>query len=448
MNTLLQLLERVKLRTLLALGSLAGILLALVVGAFGLHGMSLLEAEVEKIYERELLTLAHLKEANLNMIYVSRQVRHMLIAQDDATRAEARARMLRAREELMTELSSSRARLSRATDVDRYEQFEKDLAAFLESVEIAVAMIEKERPQPSEAASYITSPEFQRIVTRADNGLHDLARLTQRGSEESRTAARRIAERIQFQAITILAVGVIAALAFGALIGRSIRRPNEQLRRSVEDLAAGRVDVDIPHTAYPNEVGMLARSIHVLQDIYRKSNDSHWVKSNAAELASTLQQIHDYPTLAQKTISFLSPLVGAAHGAIYVNDPQHRVLRLLGTYGLTERKQLGNEFRMGEGLVGQCAMEASPILLTAPGDHIRITSGLGSSPAAMIMVVPLKQRNEVLGVLEVAAMNGFEPRARALLEACADVLALNLEILARNPSARQTLPHATPETTA
>ena len=36
------------------------------------------------------------------------------------------------------------------------------------------------------------------------------------------------------------------------------------------------------------------------------------------------------------------------------------------------------EFRLGEGLVGQCAFEKDRILITdVPGDYVRINSGLG-----------------------------------------------------------------------
>lgn len=445
MKALFLLLERLNLRTKLLLGSLGGVVLALVVSAYGLSGMARLEAEIERLYEKELLALAHLKEANLNMIYVSRQVRHMLISQDDRTRAEAKARLLRAREELMSELAAGRSRLSRPREIERYEQLERELTQFLESVEVAISMIEREKPQPSAAASYLTSPEFQMVVARADGALHELAQMTQKGSAESRVVAQRIGEETRWQATVLLLMGLAAALAFGTLIGASIQRPSEALRRSVEALAAGKVDAEIPHTDYPNEVGMLARAIHVLQGIYRQSNEQHWVKSHAAELTTHLQQVSDLPTLAQKGVSFLAPLVGAAHAAFYLHLSDQRSLRLLGTYGMTERKHLGNEFRMGEGVVGQCAMEASPILLTAPSEHIRINSGLGSSPAGSILVVPLKLGDRMWGVVELAALDQFDSRARPLMEACADVLARSVDILCRNPQALEFLSPAPPD---
>ncbi len=48
--------------------------------------------------------------------------------------------------------------------------------------------------------------------------------------------------------------------------GHAIQRPNNLLRQSVKKLAAGKVDESIPHADYPNEVGVMARAIGVLQE--------------------------------------------------------------------------------------------------------------------------------------------------------------------------------------
>ena len=52
------------------------------------------------------------------------------------------------------------------------------------------------------------------------------------------------------------------------------------------------------------------------------------------------------------------------------------MLRLIASYGYKKRKNLSNEFKLGEGLVGQAALEKIPITVkNAPDDYVRITSG-------------------------------------------------------------------------
>ena len=56
------------------------------------------------------------------------------------------------------------------------------------------------------------------------------------------------------------------------------------------------------------------------------------------------------------------------------------VLKLTSSYAYRERKSVANRFHLREGLVGQCALEKKPILLTrVPPDYIQINSGLGES---------------------------------------------------------------------
>jgi hypothetical protein len=58
------------------------------------------------------------------------------------------------------------------------------------------------------------------------------------------------------------------------------------------------------------------------------------------------------------------------------SKPDEPALKLLASYAYKERKNIDNKFKLGEGLVGQCALEKEKILLThVPHDYIHITSG-------------------------------------------------------------------------
>ncbi len=78
-------------------------------------------------------------------------------------------------------------------------------------------------------------------------------------------------------------------------------------------------------------------------------------------------------TVAQMVLSELAPLVNAQQGVFYVNqsDNGQPVMKLLGGYAYSKRKNLANEFHAGEGLVGQCTLERERILVTnVPGNYV------------------------------------------------------------------------------
>lgn len=438
MQKFLTFIERFKLTTKLLIGFSVGIFVALAIGLNSLSSLSNLETQMETMYENDLLGLSNIKDANINLIYIGRAVRQMLIAQDDAARDVALATVKRARETMMMELAEGRKRIFRPEVIARYELFERDLTKALEVFEQAIGMIQRERINPSAAAQFITSKEFTATIAAADNGLRELTALKEKGANAFLVQARANAASTWRAAAILLGLGVAMVGLLGVLIGLSIQRPNDRLRASVEELAAGKTDAPIPHVDYPNEIGVLARAMATLQEIYRQSNEQHWIKMHTAEISGQLRNAEDFATLTQTALSQLAPLVGAGQAAFYVADAQGQY-NLLASYGYRERKHLSSSFRVGEGLVGQCVMDKTAILLTAPRDYIRIGSGLGEGPPVCVMVLPIMHVDRVLGVLEIASFQAFTERQKAVLDALLPTLAAGMEILDRNLRTRELL---------
>ena len=62
-------------------------------------------------------------------------------------------------------------------------------------------------------------------------------------------------------------------------------------------------------------------------------------------------------------------------------------------------------FMIGEGLVGQGALDKKPIVLkSAPEDYMKVESAWGSSKPVSVMIYPILFENEVLGVVELAPL--------------------------------------------
>lgn len=438
MTSFLVPIERLMLKTKLIIGFSSGLLIAMAISLFILNSLSAMEAEVEILYDKELLGVSHIKEADVNLAKMGRALRQMLIAQDEMTRDKARAQVLAARETLRKEMDEARKRIFREENIKHFEQFQHNFAKYNENVEHALAKVEREKANTSEAAKFITSKEFADSGNAAEDELTALSRVKERGSRSKLDLLKQEAASARQFAWWMLVGGLALSIGLGVLIGLSIKRPNDRLRGSVEELAKGNAASEIPHTDYPNEVGTLARAVKVLQDIYRKMEDNRWIKSHSAEIAAALQQTEDFAQFTQTALSKLAPAIGAGHAGYYVNNGEGHLI-LTASYGYRERKHVNNDFAIGEGLVGQCAMEREPITLTAPQDYIRINSGLGEGPPACVSVMPIIHGERVLGVLEVASFQQFSERQTELIDALIPVLATSMEIMDRNQRTRELL---------
>src|SRR5262249_49788345 len=141
-----------------------------------------------------------------------------------------------------------------------------------------------------------------------------------------------------------------------------------------------------------------------LRDTTRTNQEQDWLKTNLARFFALMQGQRSLDSLTECIMKELTPVVGANHGAFYLRAPgDERTFALTGSYAHVRRKHLGNRFALGEGLVGQCALEKKPIVVTElPDDYVHISSGLGEALPRSVAVFPVLFEKEVLGVVELA----------------------------------------------
>ncbi len=172
-----------------------------------------------------------------------------------------------------------------------------------------------------------------------------------------------------------------------------------------------------------------------LRDTTQKNTEQDWLKTNLARFTRMLQGQRDMTTVSQMVLSDLAPLVSAHQGAFYVNESNNGqpLMKLLGGYAFTERKHLANEFKPGEGLVGQCVLEKERILLTnVPSDYIQIRSGLGEAPPLNIVVLPVLFEGDVKAVIELASFNRFNETHITFLDQLTESIGIVLNTIAAN----------------
>ncbi|HEV2016742.1 MAG TPA: response regulator [Gemmatimonadaceae bacterium] len=179
----------------------------------------------------------------------------------------------------------------------------------------------------------------------------------------------------------------------------------------------------------------LNQMIANLKTTTEKNNEQDWLKTNLAKFSNMMQGQKDLEAVSKLIMSELTPLVSAHHGTFYImeDDNNTPVLKLIASYAYKERKHVGNRFHLGEGLVGQAALEKKPILLTnVPDDYIRITSGLGEAPPRNILVLPVLFEGEVKAVIELASFLPFSQIHQLFLDQLAESVGVVINMIAAN----------------
>ncbi|HSC82510.1 MAG TPA: response regulator, partial [Pseudomonas sp.] len=238
----------------------------------------------------------------------------------------------------------------------------------------------------------------------------------------------------------LLLGGLALALVMAWLVSQSIRNPLERVRIAVDQLAAGQLDQPIPHVDMHNETGDLARAIAKLQLEARQLEQQRKVKTQISFLQVDLQQAETPDELVRMFFARIAPQLGICQGALYSLQEGSNSLQLLGGYAIDPEHPLAARVALGEGLLGQCALDRQPRQLTGlPEPFWHVRAQLGGAPASQLLLQPVLRGERLLGVLELSGFQPLGDTEALLLQEVLPRLAGAMAIMERSEAARSLL---------
>ena len=171
------------------------------------------------------------------------------------------------------------------------------------------------------------------------------------------------------------------------------------------------------------EVAELKDNINTMIGNLRATTDRNqeqdWLKTNLARFTRMLQGQRDLVTVGKLLLSEIAPLVNARQGTVYqmMSDAPDSspTLSLLAGYAIGDDQS--KRIQVGQGLVGQCALDKQRILLTkVPPGYTRVHSSLGSAKPKNIVVLPVLFEGETKAVIELSALQPFTATHLTFLE--------------------------------
>ncbi len=147
-----------------------------------------------------------------------------------------------------------------------------------------------------------------------------------------------------------------------------------------------------------------------LRETTERNREQDWLKTNLARFTSMMQGQRDLATVGKMLLSELAPLVNAHQGSVYHTREidGDRELQLLASYAQAGSLRLPDVLALGEGLVGQCAVENKRLTLSeVPPDFLTVNSSLGAARSVSVVVLPVLFENQTKAVIELASLHPF-----------------------------------------
>jgi HAMP domain-containing protein/signal transduction histidine kinase/DNA-binding response OmpR family regulator len=216
--------------------------------------------------------------------------------------------------------------------------------------------------------------------------------------------------------------------------------------RAIADVATAVTQGDLTRSISVESQGEVAalrdtinEMIRNLKDTTQKNTEQDWLKTNLAKFSRMLQGQRDLVAVGQMILSELAPVVGAHQAEFYVLQTDEKrgadapVLKLTASYASGGQRAHGKQVDLGEGLVGQCAIEKRKLSLSAvPGASFRIATGLSEQTAHDVLVLPVVFEGEVRGVIELASLDEFNPAHQAFLDQLTESIGIVIHTIEAN----------------
>ena len=254
-----------------------------------------------------------------------------------------------------------------------------------------------------------------------------------RNAKENAANLSRNAKNIEKGIKTTLLIYIVILVGFFLLafilIIRSILQPINIIKAAMdESIATGELnEVQLQGN---NEITDISKCYNML---ILKLKNQFWINNNENLLNKVISSASTFSELTQETLNTLSRLLEVGKGALYLYDYEDKTLNLNASFAFTKDEETSRVYALGEGIVGQVALEKKPIFLKNINlQDSYIQTGLIKEVPLNIYSFPLIHEEELYGVIELASFNEFDNLKQEFLTHAAEIISINLHSSIQN----------------
>jgi signal transduction histidine kinase/CheY-like chemotaxis protein/phage tail protein X len=208
-------------------------------------------------------------------------------------------------------------------------------------------------------------------------------------------------------------------------VKQSLEKALFDLREVIEDIvdvSQGLAEAEqsvTPHAQYRGDFIAIKNALEAasvkMAEATTQNQIQDWLKTGQTQLSEQISGEQEIVQLAKNIITFLSTYLEMQVGLFYRLEEDKQTqkprLKMIASYAYTHRKGVSHQFEMGQGLVGQAALEQKPIFMTKVPEnyYVRIQSGLGQALPRYVLVQPFMYEDTLKGIIELASFKNITP---------------------------------------
>ena len=214
-------------------------LLTGIVGWFGITNMGKINDMADKMYLRELMGVSSIKEANINLIYLDRTVKHLLLASDQESRTRYLDRIEKYKKDYLDQMGIARKLYFSDKGKELLGKCDRAWEEFLPILGKIIEMTKAEDLQEKRASVDLSMGLGRQKVQVIDDIMSDLSKLKEDNAKEYSEETTTIYENSRILLIGIVVASILLGLGLGLAISRAIANPLAACVNFAKALALG-----------------------------------------------------------------------------------------------------------------------------------------------------------------------------------------------------------------
>ncbi|MDW7693861.1 GAF domain-containing protein [Flammeovirgaceae bacterium SG7u.111] len=196
------------------------------------------------------------------------------------------------------------------------------------------------------------------------------------------------------------------------------------------------------HDSLNNREVELKQTLEEVEISRREEAKRNWATKGLAELNVMLRSTDDPEKMYRALLKGVVKYLDVNQGGLYICEEKEGKIQieLKSCYAYNRQKFMEKVIMPGEGLIGQSYLEGKPVYLKKiPKEYVSITSGLGKATPKNVLIMPLKMRDKVEGIIEIASFKELEKHEINFLESAGADIASTISTTKVNSKTKKLL---------
>lgn len=244
--------------------------------------------------------------------------------------------------------------------------------------------------------------------------------------------------------ILLLIFSLITLFLIHYLIGKPLHNFQNGLLQFFDFLLGKKDDLQVLVAQSNDEIGEMVvainRGIYKTKENFKYKENESWISKGISRLNELLVDAQTVEKATSISINFISEYLNVGVGVLYVFDEENNELKEYAGYAHLKKDGLSDRYSLGQGVVGQVALQKSPILLSGIDvQNTLIQTAIVSKVATNTYTLPLLYNGTLYGVIEVGSFKSFEKRELDFLNASNKVVATSIFTSIQNTKVKDLL---------